>query len=133
MGLVLVSGGGLRDSEGNTETRRARSGVWDEDYPVYGARPLKRVIQQRVQNELANAMLEGRFGEGATVKVDATADGFLFGAGCGDPEGHHGDTGGTERGSGDRKMVGRKMGAGGLSQVTRRRGGRGADGVWSAL
>ena len=26
---------------------------------MYGARPLKRVIQQRVQNELANAMLEG--------------------------------------------------------------------------
>ena len=49
--------------------------------PVYGARPLKRVIQQRVQNELANAMLEGRFGEGSVVKVDAAADGFVFGGG----------------------------------------------------
>ena len=49
--------------------------------PVYGARPLKRVIQQRLQNELANAMLEGRFAEGSVVRVDATADGFLFGSG----------------------------------------------------
>jgi ATP-dependent Clp protease ATP-binding subunit ClpB len=46
---------------------------------VYGARPLKRVIQQRVQNELANAMPEGRFAEGSVVKVDAAADGFCVG------------------------------------------------------
>jgi ATP-dependent Clp protease ATP-binding subunit ClpB len=47
--------------------------------PVYGARPLKRVIQQRLQNALANELLSGRFEEGATITVDATADGFVFG------------------------------------------------------
>jgi ATP-dependent Clp protease ATP-binding subunit ClpB len=37
--------------------------------PVYGARPLKRVIQQRLQNNLANAILSGEFPAGATIKV----------------------------------------------------------------
>ena len=46
--------------------------------PVYGARPLKRVIQQRLQNALANELLSGRFEEGATITVDATPDGFIF-------------------------------------------------------
>ena len=46
---------------------------WD---PTYGARPLKRVIQKRLVDKLALAMLEGRFGEGDTVVVD-TADGDL--------------------------------------------------------
>ena len=44
--------------------------------PTYGARPLKRVIQKRLVDPLALAILEGRFGEGDTVKVDA-ADGEL--------------------------------------------------------
>jgi ATP-dependent Clp protease ATP-binding subunit ClpB len=38
--------------------------------PVYGARPLKRVIQRQLQDPLALAVLEGRFGEGDTVRVD---------------------------------------------------------------
>ena len=46
---------------------------WD---PTYGARPLKRVIQKRLVDKLALAMLEGRFGEGDTVVVDV-ADGDL--------------------------------------------------------
>ena len=46
---------------------------WD---PTYGARPLKRVIQKRLVDKLALAMLEGRFGEGDTVVVD-DADGEL--------------------------------------------------------
>lgn len=37
--------------------------------PVYGARPLKRAIQQHVENELAQAMLEGRFATGDQVHV----------------------------------------------------------------
>ena len=45
--------------------------------PVYGARPLKRVIQRRIENELAMRLLQGEFGEGATVKVDATPVGDL--------------------------------------------------------
>ncbi len=38
--------------------------------PVYGARPLKRAIQRELQDPLAMAILEGRFGEGDTVRVD---------------------------------------------------------------
>jgi ATP-dependent Clp protease ATP-binding subunit ClpB len=38
--------------------------------PVYGARPLKRRIQQEVQNPLALELLEGRYRDGDTVKVD---------------------------------------------------------------
>jgi len=41
---------------------------WD---PVYGARPLKRAIQRLVQDPLAVLLLEGRFADGDTVKVDA--------------------------------------------------------------
>jgi ATP-dependent Clp protease ATP-binding subunit ClpB len=44
--------------------------------PTYGARPLKRVIQKRLVDPLALAILEGRFGPGDTVAVDA-ADGEL--------------------------------------------------------
>jgi ATP-dependent Clp protease ATP-binding subunit ClpB len=44
--------------------------------PTYGARPLKRVIQKRLVDPLALAILEGRFGAGDTVHVDA-ADGEL--------------------------------------------------------
>jgi ATP-dependent Clp protease ATP-binding subunit ClpB len=39
--------------------------------PVYGARPLKRVIQSRIQNPVALELLEGRFAEGDTIRVDA--------------------------------------------------------------
>ncbi|TMF30391.1 MAG: hypothetical protein E6I25_03685, partial [Chloroflexi bacterium] len=38
---------------------------------VYGARPLKRVIQRRLQDPLAMAVLDGKFHEGDTVLVDA--------------------------------------------------------------
>src|SRR5205823_7190820 len=44
--------------------------------PTYGARPLKRVIQKRLVDKLALAILEGEFAEGDTVRVDA-ADGEL--------------------------------------------------------
>ncbi len=46
--------------------------------PVYGARPLKRVIQRELQNALAMQILEGRIGEGATVTVTAGADGLVL-------------------------------------------------------
>ena len=39
--------------------------------PAWGARPLKRVLQRRLQNPLALAMLEGRFKEGDAVRVEA--------------------------------------------------------------
>jgi ATP-dependent Clp protease ATP-binding subunit ClpB len=38
--------------------------------PVYGARPLKRVIQNRLENQLAQEILSGRFGPGDMIRVD---------------------------------------------------------------
>ena len=38
--------------------------------PAYGARPLKRAIQQQLENPLANRILSGEFGAGDTVRVD---------------------------------------------------------------
>jgi ATP-dependent Clp protease ATP-binding subunit ClpB len=46
--------------------------------PIYGARPLKRVIQQQLQNELARELLAGRFPEGSNVRIDFVQDGFTF-------------------------------------------------------
>ncbi|GIX21582.1 MAG: hypothetical protein KatS3mg121_0365 [Gammaproteobacteria bacterium] len=46
--------------------------------PVYGARPLKRTIQQRIENPLAKAILEGRFGPKDTILVDAEGGEFVF-------------------------------------------------------
>ena len=52
----------------------------DEGYdPVYGARPLKRVIQNALQNELAEMLLAGDIGDGDTVEVSAGAEGLLIG------------------------------------------------------
>jgi ATP-dependent Clp protease ATP-binding subunit ClpB len=45
--------------------------------PVYGARPLKRVIQKRVQDQLALKLLKGEIKEGTLVTVDAK-DGEIF-------------------------------------------------------
>lgn len=46
--------------------------IADEGYDIqFGARPLKRVIQQRIENPLAQRILAGEFGEGATIHVDA--------------------------------------------------------------
>ncbi len=53
----------------------------DEGYdPAYGARPLKRVIQHRIENSLASRILKGEFAEGNTiaVNVDAAKQEFTF-------------------------------------------------------
>jgi ATP-dependent Clp protease ATP-binding subunit ClpB len=47
--------------------------------PVYGARPLKRVIQRELQNPLATMILEGRFKAGETISVSANKDGLTIG------------------------------------------------------
>jgi ATP-dependent Clp protease ATP-binding subunit ClpB len=53
-------------------TEEAVDALAAEGYdPTYGARPLKRVIQRRLQDPIAMAILEGRFTEGDTVEVDA--------------------------------------------------------------
>ena len=46
--------------------------------PVYGARPLKRAIQQLVENPLALELLKGRFPEGARVRATAQGDRIVF-------------------------------------------------------
>jgi ATP-dependent Clp protease ATP-binding subunit ClpB len=53
----------------------ARTWLADKGYdPVYGARPLKRVIQKSLQDPLARQLLEGRLHDGDIVKVDTEAD-----------------------------------------------------------
>jgi ATP-dependent Clp protease ATP-binding subunit ClpB len=47
--------------------------------PVFGARPLKRVIQRKVQDPLALAILRGEFREGDTVRVDVRDGRVVFG------------------------------------------------------
>ncbi len=46
--------------------------------PVYGARPLKRAIQQRIENPLAQAILAGGLGPGDVVKVDVDDGEIVF-------------------------------------------------------
>ena len=48
---------------------------WD---PAYGARPLKRAVQRLLENQLALRLLEGDFGDGDTVRVDAQDGDLLF-------------------------------------------------------
>jgi ATP-dependent Clp protease ATP-binding subunit ClpB len=60
-------------------TNAALSAIAEEGYdPTYGARPLKRVIQQRVQNPLAVEMLKQEFGEGSAVKIGYADGEFTF-------------------------------------------------------
>jgi ATP-dependent Clp protease ATP-binding subunit ClpB len=47
--------------------------------PVFGARPLKRAIQQRIENPVAKLILEGRFGPKDVVPVDVKKGEFTFG------------------------------------------------------
>ena len=49
--------------------------------PVYGARPLKRAIQQQIENPLAKEILGGRYAPGDTVKVGATGGEIAFSKG----------------------------------------------------
>ena len=46
--------------------------------PVYGARPLKRAIQQQIENPLANEILAGKFKPGDVIEVAVVADGLEF-------------------------------------------------------
>ncbi|MFJ4254449.1 ATP-dependent Clp protease ATP-binding subunit [Microbacterium sp. NPDC090003] len=57
-------------------TPDARSWLAERGYdPVFGARPLRRLIQSEVQNKLATALLSGGVRDGDTVRVDVAADG----------------------------------------------------------
>jgi ATP-dependent Clp protease ATP-binding subunit ClpB len=70
----------LHDHHINVQfTDSAKKQLMDEGYdPAFGARPLKRTIQQRLENKLAVELLEGKFAEGDTVKIDADAHSFTF-------------------------------------------------------
>ena len=58
----------------------ARKWLADEGYdPVYGARPLKRVIQKALQSPLAESLLAGDILDGATVPVTGGAEGLIIG------------------------------------------------------
>jgi ATP-dependent Clp protease ATP-binding subunit ClpB len=58
---------------------KARNWLADKGYdPVYGARPLKRVIQRELQNTLAGLILAGRVKDGDTVRVSASKLGLLI-------------------------------------------------------
>jgi ATP-dependent Clp protease ATP-binding subunit ClpB len=46
--------------------------------PVYGARPLKRAIQQQLENPLAQAILAGKFGPGDNIRVDSDGGALTF-------------------------------------------------------
>ncbi len=53
-------------------TERAKDELGERGYdPVFGARPLKRVIQQEIENPLATKILDGDFAEGDTIEIDA--------------------------------------------------------------
>jgi ATP-dependent Clp protease ATP-binding subunit ClpB len=59
----------------------AKEHLAEEGYdPAYGARPLKRVLQQRVANPMASAILAGRFSAGSTVVIDwdESSQGYSF-------------------------------------------------------
>ena len=60
-------------------TDSAVKAVAAEGYdPAYGARPLKRVIQRRIQNPLATELLRGHIGEGGKVRIDFVNENFVF-------------------------------------------------------
>ncbi|MCB5204514.1 ATP-dependent chaperone ClpB [Neorhizobium sp. T786] len=57
----------------------AREWLANKGYdPVYGARPLKRVIQKHLQDQLAEQILGGQILDGSTVAVDSGSDRLLF-------------------------------------------------------
>jgi len=56
-------------------TTQAKDWLAEHGYDsVYGARPLKRVIQQHVQNELAKLLLSSELSEGSNVEVKVHQD-----------------------------------------------------------
>ncbi len=84
-GIVRIQ---LRQLESRLEPRKialelddaARKWLADKGYdPVYGARPLKRVIQKALQDPLAELLLAGTIRDGETVHVGADAEGLQIG------------------------------------------------------
>jgi ATP-dependent Clp protease ATP-binding subunit ClpB len=62
-----------------TLTEKAKKFLAKEGYdPAYGARPLKRVIQQQILNPLSVAILDGQFGEGDSIVGEVEKDHLEF-------------------------------------------------------
>ena len=60
-------------------TERCKDRLAKDGYdPVYGARPLKRAIQQEVENPLARKILAGEFAPGSEIKADVAGDRYVF-------------------------------------------------------
>jgi ATP-dependent Clp protease ATP-binding subunit ClpB len=79
-------------------TDKARDELAHRGYdPSFGARPLRRVIQNELQNPLASELLKGEFAEGSTIRIDYDGQEFTFtsvGGGNGAPR----KSGGKDRG-----------------------------------
>ena len=66
-------------SIGITLTTAARDWLAEKGYdPVYGARPMRRVVQRHIENPLSTGILSGELVEGDTVEVDVEADDLAF-------------------------------------------------------
>jgi ATP-dependent Clp protease ATP-binding subunit ClpB len=60
-------------------TAKARDELANRGYdPSFGARPLKRVIQNELQNPLASELLRGQYAEGSTIRADFDGTDFTF-------------------------------------------------------
>jgi ATP-dependent Clp protease ATP-binding subunit ClpB len=70
----------LKDRQLTVEfTDTTKDQLIDEGYdPSFGARPLKRVIQQRLENELATEIIAGKFTQGDKIKIGGTGHTFTF-------------------------------------------------------
>ena len=82
--IVDIQLGHLRDLLADRKvelevTEGAKAWLADQGYdPVYGARPLKRVIQRELQNPLATRILQGQVADGDTVTVDGNPAGLTI-------------------------------------------------------
>jgi ATP-dependent Clp protease ATP-binding subunit ClpB len=60
-------------------TDAAKAQLADEGWdPAFGARPLKRAIQSRIENPLATRILQGEFGAGDRIRADYQGKSFTF-------------------------------------------------------
>jgi ATP-dependent Clp protease ATP-binding subunit ClpC len=60
-------------------TDAAKDWIGEKGYdPVFGARPLRRIIQNEIEDRLSEALLEGRFNEGDRVRVDVQNDEIIL-------------------------------------------------------
>ena len=71
----LLEGRGLRLSVSDAARKQIALQGYD---PVFGARPVKRVIQQQIQNPLATELLREEYPEGAEVEIDYDGEAFTF-------------------------------------------------------